>query len=180
MTALTPPALVDGGLPLGRWTVSDADLDTYVTFGNTAHRAELLGEWRTLTDALREAVGQVAACWLSGSFFTDKDEPGDIDCLYVVDRELLEAALPDPSRAQFLQIVSTSQVKSLFQLRVDSFVLPWWPEAGTSRGSAVRCEQYLQSRGYWDDFWTRARHSDGRTSSLPRRGYLEVILDGYQ
>ncbi len=174
------PPLTSGRLPLGRWTVEVADLAEFVALPDSAHRAAVFNDWTRLTETLRRVTGGVAACWLSGSFFTTKPEPADLDCLYVIDHQNLARARADVTAAKFLQIVAKSQVKSVLGLRVDSYVLPWWPHAGTDAGPSDRGEQYLLPRGYWDDFWSRERHQDPRTSALPRRGYLEVILDGYR
>ena len=44
---------------------------------------------------------------------------------------------------------------------------------------------YYVMRGYWDDWWMRLRNQAGAgqpidLEALPRRGYVEVILDGYR
>ena len=60
----------------------------------------------------------------------------------------------------------------------DSYVLEWMPSPGHQR--PVGAEPYYGNRGYWDNLWVRVRDSDQRLDSVPRRGYLEVILDGYR
>jgi hypothetical protein len=45
-------------------------------------------------------------------------------------------------------------------------------------------DQYLRRRGYWDDFWMRTRSgTKGQpfqvADALPRRGYVEISLDGF-
>lgn len=37
---------------------------------------------------------------------------------------------------------------------------------------------YMQNRGYWDQFWSKARYDDCDDCPYPRRGYLEVIFGG--
>jgi len=129
---------------------------------------------------VRDAVGRVPAVWLSGSYFTSKETPGDIDCVYVVDHEDLTRAREDTAVANFLGVVASSQVKTYFGLEVDSFILDWWPRAGPNVGSNVRRESYLEKRGYWDDLWQRDKTAgDARAQKIPSKGYLEVILDGY-
>jgi hypothetical protein len=174
--ALSP----NGRLPVGRWTCSMSDLDVFHQLPDQTYRAAVWSEWETLTNAVRAAVGRVPAVWLGGSYFTDKDQPGDVDCVYVLDREDVDRARLDPTVAAFLQAVAGSAVKQHFGLRVDSYVLPWWPRPGTRRGTDDRRLTYLESRGYWDELWLRDRGAGpGRLQQVPARGYVEVILDGY-
>lgn len=143
-----------------------------------ARRQQVWGDWLTLTAALRSAVGAVPAAWLSGSFLTNKAEPGDVDCVYVVESSVLLAARVDAVRVRFLSVVARSEVKSAFGLLVDSYILEWMPKPGVGR--TVAGDEYLANRGYWDELWSRERSVDAREDSVPRRGYVEVILDGYK
>jgi hypothetical protein len=132
-----------------------------------------------LTAALQAAVGAVPAAWLSGSFLTDKVEPNDLDCVYLVESSNLAAAYSsDPRKAKFLASVAGSGVTAAFGLLVDSYILEWTPTAGVI--PPVSPTSYLSGRGYWDDLWSRERSNNTRESSVPRRGYVEVILDGYR
>ncbi|WP_425564312.1 DUF6932 family protein [Nostocoides veronense] len=140
-------------------------------------RQKLWSDWLQLTSLLKAVVGRVPAAWLSGSFLTDKPVPGDIDCLYIVDVDDVQAAMADAGRARVLDVIARNGVKSAFNLNVDSFVLEWCPASGAA-GSAPPA--YYQQRGYWDDLWVRYRDPDPRTESLPRRGFLEVTIDGYR
>ena len=167
---------------MGRWVVSAADAKAaYCGIPDAARRSTLWSHWETITNGLRQAVGHVPACWMSGSFFTDKDQPGDLDCLYVLDRDDVAAARTDPRKALVLQDVASSGFAA--KTGVQTFVLDWWPRAGTIPGSADRQRTYLEPRGYWDDLWTRRRRLTGeppRIGKIPQRGYLEVIVDGYR
>lgn len=175
------PACSETGLPLGRWPATPSDLAAFAAMPDATHRRRLLDDWTTLTDAVRDAVGgNLPACWLSGSFFTTKERPGDIDCVYIVGRDDLVAARQDPDRARFLQGVTGHGARDNFGLLVDVYFLDWWPRPGTFRGSDDRRRGYLEDRGYWDDLWSRNKDGDAKTSRLPRRGYLEVILDGFR
>lgn len=101
----------------------------------------------------------------------------DIDCVYVIDAGVLQSARSRGDRAiQFLESVASSRMKD-FGLRVDSYILEWMPTHGVI--PTVAAGPYRDSRGYWDDLWSRQRSSDTREDAIPRRGYLEVILDGY-
>jgi hypothetical protein len=176
------PALVGGQFPPGRWHVSIQEAQAaYCSIPNAQLRADLWQEWTTLTGAVRGAVGHVASAWLGGSFFTDKPLPDDIDCVYIIDRDHLKTARADPAKAAFLQAIAGDGAKTLFHLRVDCFILEWWPRPGVNRGSADRRGSYLENRGYWDDLWPRTRdRTNLRMDAIPRRGYLEVMLDGYK
>jgi hypothetical protein len=171
------PPLDAGRLPLGRWAVSVSEVEAAFVTGQSARRQKVWGDWLTLTRALREIVDVVPAAWLGGSFLTDKDEPGDVDSVYVVEAHRLLSAKGDPGKAQFLQVLADMKVKDVFDLDVDSFILEWVPRPGVQ--PAPWAAEYLGNRGYWDDLWSRERSSDTREDSVPRRGYLEVILDGF-
>lgn len=172
------PALNDGVLPLGRWPATVGEIETAFVTGQSAKRQEAWNDWLELTDALRDVV-TLPAAWLGGSFFTDKDEPGDLDSVYVIEWAVAKAALlsPDPRRAQLVQAVADNQVKAIFGLSVDSFILEWWPTPGPKAHAWTR--GYRERRGYWDDLWSRRRSSDPRRDAVPSRGYVEVIFDGY-
>lgn len=166
---------------MGRRTCTVAEVEAqFVPSDPSDVRRVIWDQWVDLTNALRSIVGEVAACWLSGSFFTDKPIPGDIDCLYVIDTSRLAAvsASGQVNHIWFLHCASRGRVKSAFGLNVDSYVLEWAPTPGPARG--VGTGTYLADRGYWDDLWVRVKDPDARLDSIPRRGYLEVILDGYK
>lgn len=178
---MSAPALLDGHIPMGRWVCTLAEAEArYVPADAADPRRQIWDQWVNLTQALRTVVGEVAACWLSGSFFSGKAVPGDIDCLYVIDTDRLAAvsAAGDLARIAFVQAATRGGVKSRFGIPVDSFVLEWVPTPGPS--APVSAGEYLGERGYWDDLWVRVKDADSRLDSIPRRGYLEVIIDGYR
>lgn len=142
-------------------------------------REVLWRDWETLTAALRSLVGTIPAAWMSGSFVSDKVNPGDIDCLYVVDTEDVQSVVNagGPDASLLMAMVSGPQVRGRLGLNVDSYLLEWCPTPGPRRDAPP---DYYESRGYWDDFWARRRDTDPRLDAIPRRGYLEVIIDGYQ
>lgn len=180
LASVVIPNCDETGLPLGRWPAVPSDLQVFADLPDAAHRNKILADWTTVTDAVRDAVGSVPACWLSGSFFTTKERPGDIDCVYVVRHEALLAARADPDKAKFLQGIAGHGARDNFGLLVDVYFLEWWPRPGTFRGSDDRRKGYLEDRGYWDDLWSRNKAGAATESRLPRRGYLEVMLDGFQ
>jgi hypothetical protein len=177
--SMTTPPLDGGWLPPGRWVCTEEEAKAVYVDGQPGDREDIWLEWQQVTSAVRDVVGEVAACWLSGSFFTDKPDPRDIDCVYIIDStRLIDAAASDPRHAMFLYQVATSQLKDVHGVRVDSYVLEWMPTPGAEMPEEAK--EYLGWRGYWDDLWCRIRDEDARLDSIPRRGYLEVYLDGYK
>jgi hypothetical protein len=117
--------------------------------------------------------------WLSGSFLSPKAEPDDVDCVYVVPAPGIEA-LSGRDRRVF-GLFSWNRLRAETGLRVDAFVLPWPLIPGVDR--KPQDSVYHQDRGYWDDLWQRRRSGPKDSPSppedaLPRRGYVEVVLDG--
>lgn len=168
---------------MGRWVCTSDEVETGFVIPDRGVRAAIWDDWVQLREALRAAVGWVPACWLSGSFFTNKGVPGDIDCLWLVEADRWVNAINSGDQAlqTFLLSVASAQglsIKTAYGLKVDSYVLEWLPTAGPTRN--VSAEPYFGNRGYWDDLWVRVKDSDARLDSIPRRGYLEVILDGYR
>ena len=51
----------------------------------------------------------------------------------------------------------------------------------TSGGLYLQIQtNYMVTRGYWDQFWSKARFAEGNDRwHYPSAGYLEVIIDGY-
>ncbi|MGH3241631.1 MAG: DUF6932 family protein, partial [Spirillospora sp.] len=181
-TAVTPPQLVDGQLPPGRWVCTVEEVESSYVMGQPGEREAIWSEWRRLTSALRQVVGEVPACWLSGSFFSARPDPVDLDCVYLVDTMRIQnattnAAASDPRALGFLSATATGRIKGAYGMRVDSYILEWTPTLGTDPEPETK--QYLEARGYWDDLWSRGHDADRRLDSVPRRGYLEVIIDGY-
>jgi hypothetical protein len=175
----SPPPIVDGQLPPGRWVCTEQEAKAAYVDGRLGDREAIWGEWQQLTGAVRAVVGEIPACWLSGSFFTDKPDPADLDCVYIIEAtRVQEASRASPRHGRFLWEVTTSQVKGSYGLRVDSFVLNWVPTPGPT--PPPEAKKYLERRGYWDDLWSRVRDNDLRLDAIPRRGYLEVHLDGYK
>lgn len=178
---MSAPALAGSSLPMGRWVSTVAEVEaTYVPSDPTDQRRIIWDEWTAFTQALRSIVGEVAACWLSGSFFSDKAVPGDIDCLYVIDTDRLAAvsASGNLSHIWFVHVATKGMAKTVWNVPIDSYVLEWMPSPGHT--TPVGARTYLQDRGYWDDLWVRVKDTHDRLDSIPRRGYLEVIVDGYR
>ena len=182
------PALEPSGmLPLGRYPATAGEIvNRYVhapEFAASATRPEVWRHWVEATDRLR-ALLPVCAAWLGGSFLTGGQDPDDVDAVYLIDtREAFNLRLHDPRGSQVLAVYAMGkELRRRTGLRVDTFVLEW-PLHPSPQRHALWGEQYFADRGYWDDFWQRVRTGPKGTlhveDALPRRGYLEVILDGW-
>lgn len=172
------PPLQSGDLPPGRWVCSPSDVEAAFVHGQDPIRAQIWADWQTLVGVLRQIVGHLPAAWLSGSFVTSKAVPGDLDTVFIVDVADLRRVLATNSRdAKLLQLVASGGAKAQLNLNLDAFVLPWDPKPGSQDDAS---DDYYRYRGYWDDLWVRRRDPDPRLDSIPRRGFLEVIVDGYR
>lgn len=148
-----------------------------------SHRAEL---WAELVKAIaftKQAVGSVAAVWVAGSFATTKADPGDIDTTFIIEQSAFNRALKNQAQAQWVGLLANNSLPPQ-DFRLDTFVVPWRVMPDIKRGM-TRAEAYFAERGHWDDFWQRQRtgpkgSASVRSDAIPRRGYLEVIVDGYQ
>ncbi|TQR82647.1 hypothetical protein D8S82_31040 [Mycobacterium hodleri] len=127
----------------------------------------------------------ICAVWLSGSFLTQKDEPDDVDCVYWAEDLEINNARANPVSAAVVDIFAQKDaLRTAVGLRVDTFVVPWncCPDLAIA---TIATTTYFQNRGHWDDFWQRMRSGAKsapavRADALPRRGYLEVIFDGFR
>lgn len=173
------PALQGDYLPHGRWACSPGDVEAAFVAGHDTERAAIWQDWLSALAILKQLVGTVPAAWLSGSFFSSKPVPGDIDSVFVVDTADVQAAYQrlTPPDAAILWALGHGGIKASLGLNLDSFILEWCPTPTADKNSPPG---YYGDRGYWDDLWVRARDSDARLDSVPRRGYVEVMVDGYK
>lgn len=169
-----------GALPSGRYRV---DQNTFKDrFGSSnPRRAELWNHWETATQILRSHI-PVCAAWIGGSYLTSKPEPGDIDCVYVIDDAFIALA-SEEAKGVLQAFAAKSVLRAQLGLHLDTFVLNWRASATPLR-SNPEVRFYHEARGYWDDLWSKMRSGANgsiptRVDSHPRRGYVEVILDGY-
>lgn len=179
------PNLSAGAIPPGRFRATlDEVAAAWVeapVFAESATRREIWSEWLEAVQALRGAVPVIAA-WLGGSFLSPKLDPGDLDCVWVIDDVTLAATRLDLERARLTGLFAQNKLQSV-GMRVDSYVLAWRRRPGAAPRDELDW-QYLRYRGYWDDFWQRARSGPKgseptRADAVPSRGYLEVMLDGF-
>ena len=164
-----------------RWTLDDiaAKYLPETQYGQT--RRQVIWElFKVATETLRQTV-PVAAVWIGGSFLSTKAEPSDVDAIYIVRGKAYEA-LHDEQDRQLVSLFSGGEQLKARGLLVDSYVFHWTPRA--SNGPRTDSErQELTARGYWDD-WLQRHKLDRSTAAtdedaLPVRGYVEVILDGF-
>lgn len=175
------PALQGNFLPHGRWACTPAEVEAAFVTGHGPERAAIWQDWLTTLAVLKSLVGTVPAAWLSGSFLSAKPVPGDIDSVFLVDAANLRSAHLALSPQEW-SLVNTlaggGGAKATLGLNVDSFILEWWPTPTPASSSP---QEYYLYRGYWDDLWVRAKDpADARLESVPRRGYVEVMIDGYK
>jgi hypothetical protein len=180
------PALeaATGALPVGRYPASLAEIHGQFVVGRAPERQKVWNDWQTATALLRKHV-PILAAWVGGSFFTSKDAPDDIDCVYWVEYFDLVAARLNPASTAVVEVFSQQhELRKLVGLQVDTFIVAWncCPDITQSM---PHTRAYWGDRGFWDDFWSRMRSGPKgapavRTDALPRRGYLEVIFDGFK
>lgn len=181
------PPLTNGKLPVGRFPADAGEVEQRFVndpaFVASTTRAQVWSDWQQVATGARTLV-PVCAVWLGGSFLTDKVDPDDLDVVWLIDSRQLLRTQADPSKAPGLSILGDGpRLRSITGLRVDTYVCPWVPDPGGT-GAAPGFAGYAQTRGYWDDFWQRSI-AGAKTGprvpadALPKRGYLEVTLDGY-
>ncbi|MGP9034570.1 DUF6932 family protein [Glutamicibacter nicotianae] len=148
-------------------------------FCNNERRMLIWGHFIRATEMLRSSI-DVAAVWIGGSFITNKPDPNDVDAVYILNENKYSNL--DVSGKQRVAGFGTDGWLFERSIRVDSHILGWRPHAELDHRNPAQHE-YLKSRGYWDDFLQRYAEDKKspltEASAIPKRGYLEVILDGY-
>lgn len=180
------PALdaVTGHLPPGRYRCATTDVKARFVDGLHPRRAVVWNDWQHVTETVQRLTG-VCAVWLSGSFVSAKADPDDIDCLYLLPEDKVnQVRLLNPAGALFLsRLAMGRELRNLFNVAVDTYLLSWRPNPKMSARDDLD-RQYQRQRGHWDDFWQRLRsgakgNPPSLSDALPRRGYLEVMVDGF-
>lgn len=161
-------------LPPGRYLMTREDLSTL--WGFNSHRQEIIDGGFTFVDTLKNVV-PVRSVWISGSLLTSKDYPNDFDVTLIVDFDEIQRRA-----AMLLNHDSLEKLGSSLGVSVDPYLLPWRPRL-TARIETQADHDMLRERGYWDDWWLRRRGRDNGEEeyvvATPRRGYVEVMVDGY-
>lgn len=174
------PELIDIGaerevLPLGRYTCTlDEVRKRYVPEGDENRAAIWCAFLRTIA-FVKEKVGSISEVWIGGSFITSEGHPHDIDVVFLFKERGIKTASIEGRFVLNVLARRLGQISRLDDL-VDGYMLvvpPTETDNDISRG-------YTPWRGYWDQFWSKARFSDDDVRWLyPAAGYLEVIVDGY-
>ena len=170
-----------GALPPGRYQTTVGEVAACLA--TNPHRQDLWLQWRAATELLSRHV-PVLAAWISGGFVSDREDPDDVDCVYwVEDLEFGQAALRPDSHRIIEIFAQKGMLREHVGLQIDTFIAQWSCCSDLGNSSYLT-KQYWASRGHWDDFWSRMRSSGKgapavRADALPRRGYLEVIIDGF-
>ncbi len=177
---------------LGRHVVKLEDVRAQLVdapeYAGSVTRAAVWDDLETAIGLLANAV-LVHALWIGGSFVSDKLDPGDVDVAFVVNQRDLRARSVDDRKVveSFARRDRDAFGRPVpaHGLRVDSFIIRWEPfaELDPWKGPPEHRE-YAASRGYWDDFWGRVRQTPKAAptiwkDALPRRGYLEVVINDF-
>ena len=140
-----PGAEVFRHLPLGRWSCTEQDILEAFDVPNNSRRSKLWDDWQEHRELVRAATGAIVACWLSGTFFTSKADPSDLDCVYILPASRV-AQLSERENAVFGFAFAGQQVHGL---ELDAYPLFWDPFEG-AQPQAPGADKYVYYRGYWD------------------------------
>lgn len=163
---------------MGRYLCTFEEIEArYVLPGDVA-RNEIWSAFRTVLALLKECAGSVAEVWIGGSFITSECSPQDIDVVFWITEE----SYRETNRTQegrFVVGVLGHCLDSLSRLHplVDGYLLVMPPTEYDQSNQY----NYSSNRGYWDQFWSKARFNDldDPRWNYPSAGYLEVIVDGF-
>ncbi|BBB40374.1 DUF6932 family protein [Mycobacteroides abscessus] len=172
-----------GLLPAGRYRTTREEVRTRFVDGRSERRAKLWSDWEMAITLLGHHV-PINAVWLHGTFLSDADQPQPVQCLYwVEDLELGKARLDPVSGPLLRAFAMPGEVRRIVGVQVDTQLVPWHCQPDPQDPDDYYAP-YLQRRGMVDDLLQRVAAGPvgaarTRIDALPRRGYLEVIVDGY-
>lgn len=158
-------------LPHGRYLTTFDEINaSFVPVGNSA-RETIWTEFINATEFYRETIGEIFSVWIGGSFITSKDNPSDIDVTYLIKSDVFNKAIHDIYGNKAISIMR--RVDTFRFDLVDSYIIEL-------HQTHTQCspQDYMQWRGYWDQFWSKTRIGDPSQPSFPKCGYLEVMIDG--
>ncbi len=174
-----------GALPRGRYlsTVAEIEAALVVAFEASSTRAECFQHWlqaKDMLDAL--ATGLVQAAWIGGSFTTNKQDPDDVDAVFLLDAHVFDD-LSNTSKGKIAKFNRKDWLRKKTGLRVETFIIVRRPVANPwdRAGLDAEAQDYFSLRGRWDDWWLRVRTDQDKTTpptladAEPMRGYLEVV-----
>ena len=176
---MIPAFINQDRLPIGRFQCDLAAVESALVhdarFDSSQARKSL---WIEFSAALSKFHGircKIPAVFLSGSFVTAKIDPDDVDVVFLIDFSTLHSPATFAALGKLVQMLNSTT-------KIHAFVIPWYP-SGPTTPAQMRVD-YFYERGRWDDFWQRDvakpdRVPFVRDHAFPRRGYLEVLIDGY-
>ncbi|PPF83779.1 hypothetical protein C5E07_09810 [Pseudoclavibacter sp. RFBJ3] len=184
-----PELTAEGFLPVGRFPSTIDSLEgAFVDaerFTESSTRGPIFEDFLGAIDIISAfGEGLIESLWVGGSFVTDKLDPDDIDCLFVLNQEAFDAISSNGKRTKLRKFNKKNYMRETTGLRVESFLMVRLPFAQPwlSGGVHPDVQTYTQLRGAWDDWWLRTRTGETADepprieSAHPRRGYLEVTL----
>lgn len=149
MIQLNPPNLLPGRFPAQMEWIQQNYVEAE-EFKDSITRSEIWNDFVSSTEQLRSII-PVAWVWISGSFISSKLNPDDIDVVYWGTSDLVQNHLSIEQRF-VLQIFAENQVRNVTGLRVDTRYCRWLVNPTTASLGGLEHDQYLKSRGFWDDF----------------------------
>ena len=174
------PRLTDIGaerkvLLLGRYSCAfDEIRERYVPEGDE-NRAAIWDAFLKTVNLVKETVGSLAEVWIGGSFITDEGHPHDIDVVFFFKEGQIESV---GKEGAFVLNVLARRLDLVQRLdsRADGYLVVVQP----TKLDGDDLHGWTSQRGYWDQFWSKARFKDDDVRWLyPAAGYLEVVVDGY-
>jgi hypothetical protein len=175
-----------GALPLGRYSCTIAEVEGRLVqgpgFTGSATRAAVFSDWQTAKGMLDGISPDLIECaWLGGSFVTNKQDPDDMDSLFVLAGKAFEGLASNGLRRRVLEFNKKGRLREKTGLRVEPFIFVRKPHPMPfSRGGVdPACAEEFALRGAWDDWWQRIRvvkkdEPPTIEEAEPVRGYLEV------
>ncbi|MGV9798331.1 DUF6932 family protein [Mycobacterium sp. NPDC003449] len=173
----------DGVLPPGRYQVTRDEIHTRFVDGRGDRRAALWRDWEVTTRMLGRHV-PLNAAWLHGPFVSDFDDPASVQCVYWAEDHELGKARLDPVVAKVLRAFALpGEVRRVVGVKVDTALVAWHCQPDI-RNRDEYFAQYTARRGEVDDLLQRVPSGPRgaapvREDAVPRRGYVEVLIDGY-
>lgn len=133
----------------------------------------------TLLHVTTLAIHPVSALWVGGSYVSDKQEPGDIDVVFVIPaRAIARAKSVGGNALRVAGLLMDGDPDHEFPALGVKLLADEGPYVGAMPDASLTQKKWLAHRGYWDQLWQCARGKNDEQHHGDH-GYLEVIIDGY-